>query len=576
MLYTTTLRRALAGAALALAATAGALHAQDLNHKQADDFADWLVADGQYAKAAGLYAEAFEERSRTVYAYKAAELYFFVKNYAKAAPFYEAAAKSSDFPFATRQLARCYKRMGRFAEAMMEYGTFDATYHREDSSAVRAAVALEIEGVERAVAERERVDPTVFVDRVGGMVNGMKNEVAPALMPDGSLGFVSDFDGTMRAYSADAAGKNTWGQMRPSSLLPVIEEAGHIGGGTLVSPDRFVFSLCPTTDLMTQPGDVNCTLQEVTRRGGTWGAPKPLPGNVNVEGTSSAQPFVFEEGGKEIMIFASDREGGHGGMDLWKAERSLGSDVAKFGTPVNLGPAVNTPGHEVTPFFNPATRVLSFSSDGGVTLGGYDVRRATATDGVGKWTPATNPGTPVNSSADDYFYVEVPGTSTAYLASNRASDLTKTLMTNDDLYVVTYDSRNITVEIAILDDRTGKPVSDPTLQVSLNPDGRLVKPYLVRRSLDGYFQFTLPVDREVALSIERPYFDDAEFTVTIPATERDGYAVKPIRIARTPIADGDTEVVWREARPGQAADGPAATPAEVMTASGADDEDAGQ
>ena len=562
MLNINTLRATIATLTLAVAAV-GALHAQDLNHKQADDFADWLVADGQYAKAAGLYAEAFEERARNVYAYRAAELYFFVKDYAKAAEFYEAVAKSSDFPDARRQYARALKRMGDYDNADLQYERFAEAYVAEDSAAVRAAVKVERAGVALAVAERERVDPTVFVDRISAVINGMKNEVAPTLDARGNIVFISDFDGTMRAYSS-APANGGWTQMRPAEDLPVIEE-GNIGGGTLVGPDRFVFSLCPTTDLMTQPGDVNCTIQEVTRRGGTWGAPKPVAGNINVEGASSTQPFVFEEAGKEIMIFASDRAGTLGGMDLWKAERTLGSEVAKFGAAVNLGAKVNTAGNEVTPFFNVENRVLSFSTDGAVSLGGYDVVHATATDGVGGWTAAVNPGTPINSGADDYYYREVPGTSRAFLASNRSKDLARTTMVNDDLYAVTYDSRNVTVEVSVVDDLTGQPVSDPTVVVKLNPDGFQLKPMLVRRSLDGYFQFTLPVQREVTVEIERPYFDAETFTIEIPADEQDGFAVKPIRIERTPVGADDIQVVARSRRPGTTTE---PVEREVMTASG--------
>ena len=564
MLNNYTFRNTLAVLLLACAAI-GSLSAQDLNHKQADDFADWLVADGQYAKAAGLYAEAFEERSRNVYAYKAAELYFFVKNYSKAAKFYEAAAKSSDFPDARLKYARSLKHMGKFDDADTQYANYAKAYVAEDSSSVRAAVKVERAGIELAVAELERVDPTVFVDRISAVINGMKNEIAPTLDAKGNIVFISDFDGTMRAYSSERAGDN-WTQMRPAPALPVIED-GNIGGGTLVSADRFVFSLCPTTDLMTQPGDVNCTIQEVTRRGGTWGEPKPVGGNINVEGFSAAQPFIFEEGGKEIMIFASNRTGTVGGMDLWKAERGVGEKV--YGTPVNLGNKVNTTGNEVTPFFNTESRVLSFSTNGAVSLGGYDIVHATATDGVGNWTAATNPGTPINSSADDYYYREVPGTSRAFLSSNRSADISQTLMVNDDLYAVTYDSRNITVEVSVIDDATGQPVSDPTMVVKLNPDGFKLKPMVVRRSLDGYFSFTLPVEREITVEVERPYFDAETFTIEIPANEQDGFAVKPIRIERTPVGNDDIQVVARTRRPGSTTE---PVKREVMTASGEGEE----
>ena len=538
--------------------------AQDISHKQADDFADWLVADGQFSKAAGLYADAFKEKSRNVYAYKAAELYFEVKDYSKAAKFYEAVAKgSTEYPDARLKFARSLKQMCNYEDAITQFKAFSKAYVAEDSAAVRAIVKQDIAGTELAIEELTRVDPTVFVDRLGQSINGMKNEISPTLGPDGSMTFISDFDGTMRVYSS-SKGRNGWSQMRPAKDFPVLEE-GHIGGVTFASDDRIYVSICDQTENMIQPA-VNCQINVITRMGNAWGAPKPIKGNINVEGASSLQPFVFEENGKEVMVFASNRPNGYGGMDIWRAERDIASDISVFSTPVNLGTSVNGAGDEVTPFFNPETRVLSYSSNGGVTLGGYDVFHSTTKDNLKSWTTGINPGTPVNSTADDYHYMEVVGSSSAYLSSNRMEDMTTTHFVNDDVYQVTYDNPNVTIEFAVLDDKTGMPVSDPTINVQLNPDGRMLKPLTIRRSIDGYFALTLPVDRDVVIDVTRPYFDESNTTLFIPLGESDGYEIKPFRLERTRVGKDDILVVSRTEK----VNDPNAVKREVMTASGTD------
>lgn len=536
--------------------------AQDISHKQADDFADWLVADGQFSKAAGLYADAFKEKSRNVYAYKAAELYFAVKDYSKAAKFYEAVAKgSTEYPDARLKYARSLKQMCKYDEALTQFNNFKNAYVAEDSAMVRAAVKQDIAGTELAIAELTRVDPTVFVDRLGQSINGMKNEISPTIAQDGSMNFISDFDGTMRVYSS-SKGRNGWSQMRPAKDFPVLEE-GHIGGISFASENRIYVSICDQTENMIQPA-VNCQINVITRTGNTWGTPQPIKGNINVEGASSLQPFVFQEDGNEVMIFASNRPNGFGGMDLWRAERSVDSDNAVFSAPVNLGTSVNGPGNEVTPFFNTETRVLSYSSNGGATLGGYDVFQSTTKDGLKSWTTATNPGTPVNSTADDYHYMEVTGSSTAYLSSNRMEDMAATHFVNDDVYQVTYDNPNVTIEFAVLDDKTGKPVSDPTINVQLNPDGRMLKPLTIRRSIDGYFSLTLPVDRDIVIDVTRPYFDDSNTTLFIPLGESDGYEIKPLRLERSNVGKDDILVVSRTEK----VNDPTAIKREIMTASG--------
>lgn len=559
MLNKTIFRVLIAFCAIALIHTT---HAQDISHKQADDFADWLVADGQFSKAAGLYADAFKEKSRNVYAYKAAELYFEVKDYAKAAKFYEAVAKgSTEYPDARLMYARSLKQMCKFEEAIEEFNKFSEGYLAEDSAAVRTTVKQDIAGTELAIEELTRVDPTVFVDRLGQSINGMKNEIGPTLAADGSMTFISDFDGTMRVYSS-SKGRNGWSQMRPAKDFPVLEN-GHIGGIAFASDDRIYVSICDQTENMVQPA-VNCQINVITRTGNAWGEPKPIKGNINAEGTSSLQPFIFEENDKEVMIFASNRPNGYGGMDIWRAERDLNNDIAVFSTPVNLGTSINGPGNEVTPFFNTETRVLSYSSNGGVTLGGYDVFHATTKDNLKSWTVGVNPGTPVNSSADDYHYMEVVGSSSAYLSSNRMEDMTTTHFVNDDVYEVTYDNPNVTIEFAVLDDKTGLPVSDPTINVQLNPDGRMLKPLTIRRSIDGYFSLTLPVDRDIVVDVSRPYFDDSNTTLFIPLGESDGYEIKPFRLERTRVGKDDILVVSRSEK----VDNPNAVKREVMTASG--------
>lgn len=553
-------------AAVALGASAQALSAQEISHKQADNFANWLVVDGQHGKAAKLYADAFEEKASNAYGYQAAELYYYVKDYAQAAKFYEAIAKKTDdYPDAGFKYAQALKRMGRFDDARAAFEAHLRGYTEADSAKVRVATDSQLDGIKYAQAEKTRVDPTVFVDKLGGSVNSMKNEIAPVMMGQ-TLVFSSDFDGTMRAYSS-TRGREGWSQMRPAPALPVIEE-GHLGGGTLVSEGHFVFSLCEQAMHMAQPA-VACTIQEVTRAGGAWGEPRPVPGDVNVDGATAAHPFIFAEDGKEVMLFASDRAGTTGGMDLWRSERAAGDGEAAWGTPVNLGTGVNSAGHDVTPFFNPETRVLSFASDGDVTLGGYDILQVTAKGaGLAEWTARRNPGTPVNSSGDDYYYREVVGQSKAYLSSNRSEDLRQTALSNEDIFVVTYDNPNIRTEFAVIDDHTGMPVSDPTITVYVNPDGLERKPMLAQRSINGTYSLMLPVDREIAIEVERPYTEGSKIDLLIPYNESDGYTLPSARLRRSDIGPDDIAVVDGLPNGGERdAEGN-----EVMTASGKADQ----
>jgi outer membrane protein OmpA-like peptidoglycan-associated protein/tetratricopeptide (TPR) repeat protein len=127
-------------------------------------------------------------------------------------------------------------------------------------------------------------------------------------------------------------------------------------------------------------------------------------------------PSISEDG--NVLYFASDKPGGYGGTDIYHSVRSNGI----WGTPVNLGPIVNTTEDEAFPFFIDNT--LYFTSNGHGGLGGLDIFRSEQANS--EFTPPVNLGYPVNSTADDFSLVTGPDQRNGYFASSRTG--------NDDLF----------------------------------------------------------------------------------------------------------------------------------------------
>jgi outer membrane protein OmpA-like peptidoglycan-associated protein len=135
----------------------------------------------------------------------------------------------------------------------------------------------------------------------------------------------------------------------------------------------------------------------------------------------NSTPAFSEDG--NTLFFASNRAGGFGGIDLYKATRLANTD---FGNPVNLGPIVNTPGNELFPrpmgdgkFF--------FSSDGHPGYGKLDLFVA-ENDADGK-QKIKNLGENFNSANDDFgiFFTEYP--KAGFMSSNRDGGVG-----DDDIY----------------------------------------------------------------------------------------------------------------------------------------------
>lgn len=98
-----------------------------------------------------------------------------------------------------------------------------------------------------------------------------------------------------------------------------------------------------------------------------WEAPLKVNA-LNSSGNDKC-PFIF----RKIMVFASDREGGFGGFDLYYSRFKNGN----WETPVNMGSAINTSSDEYRPILagdeNFTNMFLMFSSNRPGGLGGYDL-----------------------------------------------------------------------------------------------------------------------------------------------------------------------------------------------------------
>jgi hypothetical protein len=108
---------------------------------------------------------------------------------------------------------------------------------------------------------------------------------------------------------------------------------------------------------------------------GQWSTVKEVPFNNNEY--STGHPSLTKD--DKLMYFVSDMPGGFGGTDVYVVEYNNGN----FGTPVNLGPEINTEGNEMFPFVDEKGN-LYFASDGHAGLGGLDIFFVELQDGKAK------------------------------------------------------------------------------------------------------------------------------------------------------------------------------------------------
>lgn len=134
--------------------------------------------------------------------------------------------------------------------------------------------------------------------------------------------------------------------------------------------------------------------------GAKWSAPEsPAFAGDGVE----ADPY-FTPDGRSLYFISSRTVAGLAGrsLDIWRVDRS---DAGSWGTPLRLPEPVNSPGQEWFPRPGP-DGWLYFGSNRPGGLGGTDIWRAKA-DAGGRWT-VENLGASVNTAGDDYEPLPAP------------------------------------------------------------------------------------------------------------------------------------------------------------------------
>lgn len=168
--------------------------------------------------------------------------------------------------------------------------------------------------------------------------------------------------------------------------------------------------------------------------------------SFNEDGYNTIHPTVHPD--LEELYFSSDRPGGYGGYDLYVV-RKIGGE---WSSPINLGPQVNTPDHEVFPFIH-ADNTLYFSSTGHAGRGGLDLYYTTKNREI--WKRPTNLGEPFNSSSDDFALILDRDEKNGYFSSDRSGG-----QGGDDIYGFTVEgvTKSDEILVSVIDGITNDPI----------------------------------------------------------------------------------------------------------------------
>ena len=240
---------------------------------------------------------------------------------------------------------------------------------------------------------------------LGPEINTADDEYSPVATADEkTLIFTRQINGNEDFYqSVKKDGK--W--QKATYLSDKINTPNFNEGSEAISQDgKFLFFTgCNRPD-----GLGRCDIYVAQKKGDDWGKPFDLSPPVNTSGWES-QPSISADG--RTLYFVSNRKGGYGGYDIWKSKLT----EKGWGEPENLGPNINTPGNEQSPFIHADDSTLYFCSNGWPGMGGQDLF-VSKLGKNGVWQKPENLGYPINTNGDESGLTISANGSTAYFASN--------------------------------------------------------------------------------------------------------------------------------------------------------------
>ncbi len=482
------------------------LSAQNLSWKKHSKIADKLFEQGKYADAAEHYEAAWKKKpTKKDLIYKAGDCYYELKNFRKAAETYKRVKdENGDVGLAGLKYARALKQDGQYELAKKELLSYNKKYKGDDKKVVSKLVFNELAGCDMGLAIEDEVNKSIVIEHLSESINTLENEFAPIPFSDDILYFSSTMSGDAKMYRSQRQ-SGVWTQAVVPDL-PTIT-SGQICHGSF-SPDnqRFYFTICQTNGVW-KGTKTNCDIYVTRVEDSGWSNPEKLRDYIRMEGNTATHPFVVHTEKEEILYFSSDREGGFGGLDIWYTKRQLASDDVDFSLPKNAGPRINTLGDEVTPFYNAQTEVLYFSSNGHVTLGGFDIFKAKKLGN--RFDKPEHLGLPLNSCNDDYYYIEEKNGSGGFLVSNRLFGLEKINTIENDIFIFATPSAQImaTGNIAGKNNEKLTSVNVNLYEVKNSTKNRLLTSRVVE---NGAYQFVLLPNTEYRLTVLKDGYKSEE------------------------------------------------------------------
>jgi len=455
---------------------------------------------GNYNSALKEYTDLLKiEPTNPMYNYRAGVCY--LNTYldrSKAIKYLEIAAKSPEYEKeATFDLGKVNQSLYKFDKAIELFKQYKELINNRPAEEVEKA-DREIEVCVYA-KELMKVPLKATFENLGKNVNseyadyypfvtGNEEELLFSTRRKGTTGGfqISNDYYTSDIYRSDAKGNNGWGKAKGAGTP--FNTAGEDEITSISSDGKYVI-IYSETEL--EVGDIMISIKS----GKAYQQRIPLEKPITSESMDAAGCVSLDG---NTVVFSSDRSGGEGQFDIYMSKRL---PAGNWGDPLNLGPNINTQYIEDFPSLSPDGKTLYFSSQGHVSMGGFDVFRSKWDEEKNEWTKAVNIGYPLNTPDDNMNISFTDDGRHAYLSAFREGGLGDL-----DIYRVTFDDieAKYTVIKGIINTEAVQPTSS-TITLNSYKKGEVVKEFPTNMSPGIGWEFVETKKKKISADVDVTY-----------------------------------------------------------------------
>ncbi|MFT7587932.1 MAG: peptidoglycan-associated lipoprotein [Limisphaerales bacterium] len=353
---------------------------------------------GNYSTAVDMLSEEFNGTKnpvvRSTKAWQLGQSYAALNNPEKSTQWFKAAYDEGFGPQALYEQAQQLKKQESFEGAIAALKLF----LKEDPDR-RPEINREIAACNRAIQWKEGTH--YYVVENAELLNSPAEDFSPVFFENNELVFtsgrssasgekVSEWTGG-KYYDLFSSKSIAGNFVSPSPFDLQVNGIFYEGAATFSSDySEMVYTQCGSPDK--QIDDACRLLYRFREPDGTWSSSELL--DFFLDSVNIGHP-ALSPNGKRLYFSAAGDPDGYGGADIYYVKQT----DEGWGSPINLGPGINTERNEVFPFIAKDDK-LYFSSDGHPGMGGLDIW--TSTESRKKWARPENLGYPLNSGSDDF------------------------------------------------------------------------------------------------------------------------------------------------------------------------------